>query len=100
MAIDRLLQNSSLSPSEIKLMTVAHEEALHLLGIGDALGPLSQLVAHRIIDVSKVGISDPLILAKRAIRALGIPSAEQLSTDREVPHGVQQSDATATISFN
>lgn len=86
MAIHRLLENSSFEPIEIALMTEAHEEALRLLGVSDALGPLSRLVAHAIIDVPRRGISDPLILTERAIRILGIPLAEQLSADREVAH--------------
>jgi hypothetical protein len=53
LAIYRLLENSSHGPEEIKRMTDAFEEALRILRLSDRLGPVSELVAARIVAIAK-----------------------------------------------
>jgi hypothetical protein len=76
MAINRLLENSPFGPDEIKRMTDAFEEALRLLRLSDRLGPVSELVATRIVAIAKTGVRDPLVIAAQAVKTLGIPLTE------------------------
>jgi hypothetical protein len=71
-----LLQKSPVGTAEIKLMTDAYEVAMRRLGISDRLGPLSKLVAVRIVAIAKTGVRDPQVIAAQAIRTLGTPLGE------------------------
>lgn len=73
MAIYRLLQNSPFGPEQISQMTKAYEQALVTLGLTDRNDPVCEIVARKIIGVSKTGECDPLVIAARAIKELGIP---------------------------
>jgi hypothetical protein len=75
-AIHVLLENSPLGPAEIKVMTDAHEIGLRLLQITDRRGPLSELVAARVVLIAKTGVSDPMVIAAEAIKTIGIPLAK------------------------
>jgi hypothetical protein len=76
LAIYRLLENSSHGPEEIKRMTDAFEEALRILRLSDRLGPVSELVAARIVAIAKTGVRDPMVIAAQAVKTLGIPLTE------------------------
>lgn len=73
MAIHALLENSPFGAAEIKVMTDAHEECLRLLEITDRPGPLSELLAARVVLIFKTGVDDPMVIAAEAIKTIGIP---------------------------
>lgn len=52
------------------------EEALRLLRLSDRLGPVSELVAARIVAIAKTGARDPMVIAAQAVKTLGIPLTE------------------------
>ncbi|MGB9014727.1 MAG: hypothetical protein WCC13_05320 [Methylovirgula sp.] len=73
MAIYRLLENSPLGPEEIRRMTEAYEIALRTLKIPNRAGPLTELVAKKIIAIAQTGKEDSEALANRALKEVGIP---------------------------
>jgi hypothetical protein len=73
MAIYHLLEGSTFGPEEVRIMTEAYEIALRKLDIYDREGPLTDLVAKKIISIVKKGEADPATIATRALRDAGIP---------------------------
>ena len=73
MALDRLLREATFSADEIARMTAAYEAALQLLHLKDRNDPVTELVAKKIIEVTRAGERDPPHICARAIRELGIP---------------------------
>jgi hypothetical protein len=71
MAIYRSIASGSFGPDEIRVTTTAYESALTDLMV-DRNGPLTELIAKTIIDVTASGERDPEKIKKRAINALGI----------------------------
>jgi hypothetical protein len=59
MTINRLLAGSSLRPEEIRLLNDAYKRALRALHLVDRNDPLTEIVAKKIVEVSKAGNSDP-----------------------------------------
>lgn len=76
MAIYRLLQNSPLGPDEIKCMTDAYEHALLVLRITNRSAPITEDIAKKIIAIAQTGERSSVLIAMRAINALGIPLPE------------------------
>lgn len=72
MAIDRLLQNSTMTTDEIGCISAAYEQALKTLCVKDRDDPLTELVAKKIIKIVQTGIHDPARIAARAIQELGV----------------------------
>ena len=54
MTINRLLARSSLRPEEIRLLNDAYKRALRALHLVDRNDPLTEIVAKKIVEVSKV----------------------------------------------
>lgn len=72
--IGRLLRDGTFSPEEIARMTAAYHAALQLLEMdNDPADPVTELIAKKIIDVTKHGENDPPRICARALRELGIP---------------------------
>jgi hypothetical protein len=72
MAINRLLQEAAFSPEDIVRMTAAYEAALRLLGLTDRNDPVTEIVAKKIIEITRNGERDPPRICSRAILELGI----------------------------
>ena len=70
MAINRLLQDSSLDPEEIAILTNAYERTLRKLCLVDRGDPITQLIAKKILEIGQRGIRDPHKLSALAIKEL------------------------------
>jgi hypothetical protein len=73
MAIYRLMQEAAFSPEDISRMTAAYEAALRLLRLTDRTDPVTEIVAKKIIEVTRNGEHDPPRICARALKELGIP---------------------------
>ncbi|MDQ1390985.1 MAG: hypothetical protein QOF56_4439 [Acidobacteriaceae bacterium] len=75
MPITRLLSESSLSlePDDIRRLKKAYNRALRSLSLVDRNDPLTELIAKKIVEIRKAGVTDPNEIYKMAIKALGIP---------------------------
>lgn len=76
MTIRRIVQNTAFGPSEIETMVAAFEEALRELHLTNADNPATELVASKVVEVTKSGIRDPAEICARAIRLLGSPDPD------------------------
>jgi len=71
MAIDQLLQFSVFEPDQIACMRAAYEDALDALQPTQRQGPITELVAKKIIiEAVQTGERDPDRLRERALRNL------------------------------
>jgi hypothetical protein len=70
MPIKELLKQQSFGPDEIKVLSVAFEEALRELGLVDRTDPATLLVAKRIIELAQQGERDPNRLREGAIKGI------------------------------
>ena len=73
MTINRLLARSLLRPEEIRLLNDAYKRALRALHLVDRNDPLAEIVAKKIVEVSKAGNSDPAQISRLALKELGLP---------------------------
>ena len=76
MAMHRLLREAAFPPEDIARMTAAYEAALQLLRLTDRTDPVTEIVAKKIIEVTRAGERDPPHICARAIKELGIPLPE------------------------
>jgi hypothetical protein len=70
MTMQRLLKDTTFGPEEIERLVTAYEETLRALGLNDRSDPITQLVAEKIIAVSRLGIEDPAEISKVALKEL------------------------------
>lgn len=73
MAIHRLLREAVFPPEDIARMTTAYEAALELLRLTDRNDPVTEIIAKKIIEITRIGERDPPRICARAIQELGIP---------------------------
>src|SRR5262245_27574203 len=71
-AIYRLLRFSAFEPEEITRMTAAYEHALRAIRLAERQDPITELVAKKIIEVARLGESDPVRIQIRALKELGV----------------------------
>ena len=71
MPIDRLLKDKR-TPEEIELLNKAFNHALNLLGVVDRNDPLCDMVARKVIEVGRTGISEPREIAEMAVVRIGL----------------------------
>jgi hypothetical protein len=76
MAIYGLLQEAAFSPEDVSRMTAAYEAALRLLRLTDRTNPVTEIVAKKIIEVTRDGEHDPPRICARALKELGIPLSD------------------------
>lgn len=76
MAIYRLLQEAAFDQEQIDVMTAAYEAALKLLHLVDRHDPVTELLAQKIIEITRSGEDRPEHICSRAIRELGVPLSE------------------------
>jgi hypothetical protein len=72
MAIRKVIEGGTFGPEQIAAMTHAYEAALVVLRLTDRDDPVTELIAKAIIDIARTGERDPVQIAERAIRAIGI----------------------------
>jgi hypothetical protein len=70
MPINRLLNESKLTPEEIAVLNCAFEYALRSLGLVDRNDPITEIVAHKIIDVGTADLRDPAKISEITLRQL------------------------------
>ena len=73
MTIYRLFQNSAFGQEEIDRMVKAYEACLKELGVEDRSDPVTEKVAKHIVEVAQTGERNPMEIAGRALKALGLP---------------------------
>jgi hypothetical protein len=73
MTVHRMLQNTPMGPEEIACLVEACEQTLRHLSLKDRDGPLTELVAKKIIEVGQTGVRDPAEISRMAIKGLGLP---------------------------
>jgi hypothetical protein len=70
MTIHRLLAKTTVGPEEMRLLNEAYQRALRAMHLVDRHDPLTEMLAKKIIEVSKAGINDPVQLSQLAIKDL------------------------------
>jgi hypothetical protein len=70
--LDRLLHNSALGPEELERFADAYEQTLIALRLKGRDDSLTQIIAHKVIEVSQTGFKDPAQISARAIEELGL----------------------------
>jgi hypothetical protein len=73
-AIYQYLQESSFGPDEIACMAAGYECVLRELHLADRKDPITEVIAKKIIELSRKGERDPAHLCAKAIKELGIPN--------------------------
>jgi hypothetical protein len=73
MALYRQLAGAGFDQKDIDRMTAAYEAALQLLRLDNRDDPITELVASKIIEVTRMGECDPPRICARALQELGIP---------------------------
>ena len=71
MTINRLLSRTLAGPEEIRLLNEAYGLALRAMHLVDRNDPLTEMVAKKIIEISKAGINDPAQVCQLAIKDFG-----------------------------
>jgi hypothetical protein len=72
--IYRLLQEAAFDADETRIMAAAYEAALRLLRLESRSDPLTQLVAHKIIEIFRNGEHDPDRICEKTLKELGVPT--------------------------
>lgn len=73
MALYRQLAEAAFDQKDIDRMTAAYEAALQLLRLKNRDDPIAELIAAKIIQVTRLGESDSPRICARALQELGIP---------------------------
>ena len=73
MPINRMLADETLSPDERHVLLLAFNSALRKLELVDRDDPICALVAQRMIDIHKRGVTDAVALCEITIREIGPP---------------------------
>jgi hypothetical protein len=83
MPLRRLLQTEvgaeeggSFAPEDIARMTAAYEGALELLRLKDRTDPVKELIAQKIIEITRNGEREPRRICVRALNQLGLPLSD------------------------
>ena len=64
MPIRQFLGSRALSPEDLDAMNKAFSAALKKLGLNDLKDPMTEIVAHRVIDAALAGERDPIRLSE------------------------------------
>ncbi len=71
MPIQPLLKGSGLGAENVERLRCAYEAALHALYLVDRNDPIAEIVARKIIEISKDG-GEPADIAERTVKSFGI----------------------------
>lgn len=72
MPIFPLFHGQAFGPEEIERLAAAYDTALETLHIPNRPGPVTEIVAKRIIEIAYTGVRDPAKICAAAIKELGI----------------------------
>ena len=75
MPIDQLVREGKIDATKATELNRAFEYALRELGLVDRADALTKIVAEKIIEVGATAGTEPLEIARAAIKRLGLPSA-------------------------
>jgi hypothetical protein len=75
MAIYRLLQQSVLTPEDIKPLVAAYEDCLRLLQLSDRSDAVKEAVARCVIEVAQTGVREADQIRDAALARIKIPPA-------------------------
>jgi hypothetical protein len=75
MPIYRILANSDCPPEDRHLLVFAFTQSLSHLGLIDRNDPVCDLVAGKVIEVWKRGVSNGTTIAEIVLRELGSPAS-------------------------
>jgi hypothetical protein len=70
MPIHRLLKDSELPDDQIRVLSRAFDLAMKSLGLVDRDDPFTEMVAAKIVAVSKRGLRDPVAISEAAVGEL------------------------------
>jgi hypothetical protein len=70
MAIYRQLRNHAMGPKEVGRIAAAYEQALRILCVKDRDGPLTEMIAQKIIKIAQARIKDAAQISALAIKEL------------------------------
>ena len=68
----RLIASGSFEPEQSAAMISAYDTACTVLRLTDIDDPLTELIATAIVEVASTGERDPILLAGKALVALGL----------------------------
>jgi hypothetical protein len=74
MPITRLLSDIELTPEQRRVLERAFDNTLRKIGLVDRDDPICALIAQRMIDVHRRGVTDALALSETTIRELNMPT--------------------------
>ena len=72
MSIYLQLQTHDMERKEVSRITAAYEQALHTLCVKDRDDPLTEMLAHKIIQIAQSGVQHPAEIAALAIKELAM----------------------------
>jgi hypothetical protein len=72
MPLNRLLREASFDQADIGRMTRAYEAAISLLRAKDQTDAVKELIAKKVIEVTRAGERDPPRICARALAELGL----------------------------
>ena len=58
------------------MMGIAFEAALKAAGLADPADPMAELIAHKIMQLYRLGEHDSTSLSERSLRELGVPVSD------------------------
>jgi hypothetical protein len=70
MAIYRLMREASFEQEDIDRMSAAYEHALRELQLKDRSDPITELIARKIIEITRSGERDPARISAATVQAL------------------------------
>jgi hypothetical protein len=73
MPISRLIANIDLTPEQQHVLELAFSHALRKLELVDRNDPVCDLVARRMVDIHRRGITNAVALAELTIREIRAP---------------------------
>ena len=70
MAVYRLFKNEAFEPEAISTMTRAYADVCRTLGVSERDGPVTNIVAKKVIEFAQRGARDPIRLRDCVLEAL------------------------------
>jgi hypothetical protein len=70
MAIYRLLRRHVFEPEDVRVLAVVYEDVLKTLGLVERKGPLTELVAKKLVELAQAGERDPECLKELIVDAM------------------------------
>ena len=71
MPLNRLLNDAAFGPEEVRVLNQAYDSALRALYLIDRNDPITEIVARKVIELGRKGMTDPAEIANMAVKTLG-----------------------------